>query len=379
MKALSLFFRRTRAIMNKEFLHLLRDRPTLLMIVMVPIIQIMLFGYAINTNPQHLPTALLIQDESAFVRRFISGLQSSGYYDIQRTLTDEKEANALLQTGQIQFVIHIPVHFTRDLVRGVRPALLVETDATDPTASANAISALGPMISQVFERDLSGVLSDEKGKPDPVEVRVHRRYNPEGFSRYNIVPGLMGIILTMTGVMMTALAMTRERERGNMENLLSMPVHPMEVMIGKLAPYVIIGFVQAAIIIGLAATLFAVPILGNLALLAAALFIFILCNLALGFTISTNAQNQTQALQLSFLIMLPSILLSGFMFPFWGMPDWAQSIGSVLPATYFIRIARGILLKGNGLAEIWPHVQPLLIFLVAITLIAMKRYKKTLD
>ncbi|HAX92150.1 MAG TPA: mannose-1-phosphate guanyltransferase, partial [Rhodospirillaceae bacterium] len=316
MKALSLFFRRTRAIMNKEFLHLLRDRPTLLMIVMVPIIQIMLFGYAINTNPQHLPTALLIQDESAFVRRFISGLQSSGYYDIQRTLTDEKEANALLQTGQIQFVIHIPVHFTRDLVRGVRPALLVETDATDPTASANAISALGPMISQVFERDLSGVLSDEKGKPDPVEVRVHRRYNPEGFSRYNIVPGLMGIILTMTGVMMTALAMTRERERGNMENLLSMPVHPMEVMIGKLAPYVGISALNFFILWLLATGLFGAPFKGDPLFFFFASVVFVICTTGIGLLVSLFVRTQVAAMMLTVVVtIVPSVLYSGLLVP----------------------------------------------------------------
>jgi ABC-2 type transport system permease protein len=370
---------RIRAVMVKEFTQLLRDRTTFSMMVMIPIIQLTLFGFAINTDPKHLPTAIYIEDNSVFSRSFLMGLKNSDYFRIDHEITSNREADALLQRGDVQFVVNVPPHFARDFVRGERPALMLEADATDPIATASAIGALNGILQRVLEHDLKGPLAHLKGKPDPVEMRVQRRYNPEGFSRYNIVPGLMGIVLTMTGVMMTALAITRERERGTMENLLAMPVHPIEVMAGKIAPYVIIGYVQAAIIVLAAKLLFGVPVLGSLFLLSAALIVFITCNLALGFTLSASAQNQMQAMQLSFMIMLPSILLSGFMFPFRGMPDWAQVIGSLMPATYFIRIARGILLKGATFSEIWPHFWPMLIFMVVVTLIAMKRYKRTLD
>jgi ABC-2 type transport system permease protein len=257
--------------------------------------------------------------------------------------------------------------------------VLIEADATDPTASAGAFGAINGIIAQVVNQELKGPLAYLQGKPDAFQIEAHRLYNPEGFSRYNIVPGLMGIVLTMTGVMMTALALTRERERGTMENLLSMPVKPIEVMVGKILPYVLIGYVQASIIVLTAKFLFGVPILGSLWLLSAALIVFIICNLALGFTLSAGAQNQMQAMQMSFSIMLPSILLSGYLFPFRGMPVWAQTIGSLLPVTYFMRIARSILLKGAGFSEIWPHIWPMLIFMCLATALAMKLYRRTLD
>jgi len=377
--ALSPSLRRTWAMMRKEFTQLRRDRSTFAMMIMVPIIQLTLFGYAINTDPKHLPTALLVQDHSLFARSFVEGLKNSDYFLIERQIASESEARLLLQQGKVQFVVTIPENFERDIVRGAKPALLIEADATDPTASANALSALGGIVTQIVQQDFHGALARLQGKDDPVQIQVHRLYNPEGFSRYNIVPGLMGIVLTMTGVMMTALALTRERERGTMENLLSMPVRPIEVMAGKITPYVMIGYIQSTIIVLAAKFLFGVPILGNLALLSAALIVFIICNLALGFTLSAGAQNQMQAMQMSFMIMLPSILLSGYMFPFWGMPKWAQAIGSLLPVTYFMRIVRGILLKGNGIYEIWPHLWPLFIFMLLITALAMKLYKRTLD
>jgi ABC-2 type transport system permease protein len=276
-------------------------------------------------------------------------------------------------------VVTIPENFYRDLVRGAKPRILVEADATDPTATVGAIGAVGGVLETVIRRDLTGALSHLQGNEDAFQVQVHRLYNPEGITRYNIIPGLIAVVLMLTGVMMTALALTRERERGTMENLLSMPVKPVEVMAGKIAPYVIIGYIQSFIIIATALLLFGIPILGNIFLLSFVLIIFIICNLALGFTLSAGAKNQMQAMQLSIFTFLPSLLLSGFMFPFRGMPEWAQVIGNALPITYFIRIVRGIMLKGNSLVEVWPHIWPLLIFMVVITAIAMRFYRQTLD
>lgn len=374
-----LSWRRLKAIMVKEFTQLRRDRSTFAMIIMIPIFQLLLFGYAINSDPRHMPTAILAQDHSIMARSFVAALKNSDYFSIQKEITTTREARNLLQKGGMQFVVTIPEGFQRDLVRGTKPTILIEGDATDPMAMSGALGSMRQILAESLQHDVKGVLSYLDGGDLPATVNVHRLYNPEGFSRYNIVPGLMGVVLTMTGIMMTALAMTRERERGTMENLLSMPVRPIEVMAGKIAPYIIIGYIQSFLIVLVAKLLFEVPIIGSLALLAGVLLIFIVCNLALGFTLSVAARNQTQALQFSIFPVLPSILLSGFMFPFYGMPHWAQMLGSCLPLTYFARIVRGILLKGNGFVEIWPHVWPLLIFMTVITAIAMKLYKQTLD
>lgn len=375
----SLSLRRTLAMMGKEFTQLRRDRSTFAMMILIPIVQLLLFGYAINSDPKNLPTAVLAQDHSFMARDFIVGLENSDYFRINRKVSSFDEGRLLLQQGRVQFVVTIPENFQRDVIRGEKPSLLIEADATDPTASVGALAAIDGIVDHLVQQDFHGVLSSLQGKDQPIQVRIHRLYNPEGFSRYNIVPGLIGVVLTMTGVMMTALALTRERERGTMENLLSMPVKPVEVMAGKIIPYVIIGYIQSFIIVATAKFLFDVPILGSLWLLSAALIIFIVCNLALGFTLSAAAKNQMQAMQMSFSVMLPSILLSGYMFPFWGMPRWAQIIGSFLPVTYFMRIVRSILLKGGDLIEIWPHVWPLLIFMVVIVFFAMRLYRRTLD
>ena len=372
-------FRRMRAIMMKEFIQLRRDKTTFGMILFIPLMQLTLFGYAINTDPKHLPAAVLSRDESQFARSFVAGLENSQYFSIDRMIGSEDEGRLLLRQGTVQFVVTIPEHFGRDLVRGTRPQVLIEADATDPIATAGALAAVSVVVDTAIGHDLTGSLSSLKATPQPADVIVHRSYNPEGLSRYNVVPGLMGIVLTMTGVMMTALAITRERERGTMENLLAMPAKPIEVMAGKIAPYVMIGYIQASIIVLAAKILFGVPLLGSLVLLSGVLIVFISCNLALGFTLSANAQNQMQAMQMSMMTTLPSILLSGYIFPFRGMPLWAQGIGSLLPVTYFLRIVRGILLKGNGIAEIWPNLWPLFLFMVVITAFAMKRYKRTLD
>lgn len=367
------------AVLMKEFIQMRRDRLTFAMMVAIPIVQLLLFGYAINTDPKHLPTAVLSADQSPFARSLVAGLHNSGYFAIDRTISGEAELNEALAKGEVQFVVTIPAGFARALQRGDRPALLVEADATDPAATSGALQALTQVLHDAIDANLDGPLSGLKGKPDPVDLRVHRRYNPEGITQYNVVPGLMGVVLTMTMVMMTSLAVTRERERGNMENLLAMPVRPFEVMLGKIVPYILVGYVQVTIITLAARLLFNVPIIGSLGLLSLVAVLFIAANLAVGFTFSTVAQNQLQAMQMSFFFFLPSLLLSGFMFPFRGMPGWAQVIGEVLPLTHFNRIIRGVLLKGNGLNEIMPEIWPLLAFLAVVTIIALKRYRQTLD
>lgn len=367
------------AILVKEFLQLKRDRLTFAMMVGVPIMQLVLFGYAINTDPRALPTAVLTADDSAFARSLVAGLENSGYFRITQRPASSAQANRLLETGEVQFVLEIPPGFARRLERGERPAILFAADATDPAASGAALAALGSIGRQVLAHDAQGALARLQPGELPYEIRVQRRYNPEGLARYNIVPGLIGVILTMTMVMMTGLAMTRERERGTMENLLATPARPIEVMIGKIAPYIGIGYVQVTVVLVAARLLFDVPMIGSYALLSAALILFMAANLAVGFTFSTIAKSQLQAMQLTFFFFLPSMLLSGFMFPFRGMPRWAQMIGEALPLTHFLRIVRGIMLKGNGLAEIAPHLWPIGLFMLVAGSVAMMRYRRTLD
>jgi ABC-2 type transport system permease protein len=372
-------FTRTFAIFVKEFQQMLRDRLTFAMAIGVPILQLVLFGYAINTDPKGLPTALVSYDSGPMARSVVAALQNTGYFRISALCADEDEAAALIETGAVQFMIAIPPDFSRRVVRGERPAILVAADATDPSASGNAMAALAAVADRALAPVLVGPLARLQPAAAPYEVRVHRRYNPEGLSRYNIVPGLIGTILTMTMVMLTGLAMTRERERGTMENLLATPVRPFEVMLGKIAPYVVIGYIQLGVIMTAAALLFDVPMSGSFTLLMAMIGIFMLANLAVGFTFSTLAQNQLQAMQMTFFFFLPSMLLSGFMFPFRGMPGWAQTVGEVLPLTHFLRIVRGIMLKGNGAAQLLPELWPMLAFLFVAGALALARYRRTLD
>ena len=367
------------AVMMKEFVQMRRDRLTFAMMVGIPILQLILFGFAINSDPRALPTAVLAADNSEFSRSFLRAMENSGYFRIVREVTSEREVDRLLAEGRVQFVITVPENFSRKLVRGERPVLLVEADAADPAATSNAVSALQNLNQTALARDLVGSLAHLRHGPPPFEVRVHRRYNPEGITQYNIVPGLIGTILTMTMVIMTSLAMTREHERGTMENLLATPVRPIEVMAGKIVPYIIVGYIQVAIILAAAKVLFTVPVVGSVVLLSVVLVLFIAANLAVGFTFSTLAKNQLQAMQMAFFFFLPSILLSGFMFPFRGMPEWAQWLGEVLPLTHFLRILRGILLKGNGMAEIGPELWPIAAFLLVAAGIALMRYRETLD
>lgn len=367
------------AIFVKELQQMLRDRLTFGMAVGIPILQLILFGYAINTDPKGLPTAVVCTDDSSLARSFVTTMQNTGYFRIDSTGQSERDAEALLESGKVQFMLVIPSQFTRQLIRGEKPAILVSVDATDPSASGNAIAALNVIANQALGHDLVGPLRYLQTTAPAYEVRVHKRYNPEGLSRYNIVPGLIGTILTMTMVMLTSLAMTRERERGTMENLLATPVRPSEVMVGKILPYVMIGYIQLGVIMCAAFLLFEVPMAGSFILLMGMIGAFILANLAVGFTFSTIAKNQLQAMQMTFFFFLPSILLSGFMFPFRAMPEWAQSLGELLPLTHFLRIVRGILLKGNNAVQLLPELWPMLAFLMLAGVVALKRYRQTLD
>jgi ABC-2 type transport system permease protein len=306
-------------------------------------------------------------------------MKTSGYFEFVSELQSEEAARAALARGDVQFVVNFPADFTRRLLRGERPALLIEADATDPAAAGAAIASVRELAASVARKDLKGTLAPLAGGEPPFEVRVHKLYNPEGLTQHNIVPGLMGVILTMTMVMMTGLAMTRERERGTMENLLATPAQPLEVMTGKIVPYIFIGLIQSSIILLAARYLFFVPFVGSVAVLYVVALLFIAANLTIGITLSSLAQNQLQAMQLTFFYFLPTMLLSGFMFPFRGMPGWAQAIGEVLPATHFMRLVRGILLKGNGWADLWPNIWPLMAFTVVVMAFALIFYRKTLD
>jgi ABC-2 type transport system permease protein len=366
-------------IVLKEFLQLRRDRITFGMIVGMPIIQLILFGYAINSDPKHLPTAVVVSEQSEFTRSYLAAMKTSGYFDFVAELQSEEAAREALARGDVQFVVNFPADFTRRLLRGERPALLIEADATDPAAAGAAIASVRELATFVARKDLKGTLAPLAGGEAPFEVRVHKLYNPEGLTQHNIVPGLMGVILTMTMVMMTGLAMTRERERGTMENLLATPAQPIEVMTGKIVPYIFIGLIQSSIILLAARYLFFVPFVGSMTVLYVVALLFIAANLTIGITLSSLAQNQLQAMQLTFFYFLPTMLLSGFMFPFRGMPGWAQAIGEVLPATHFLRVVRGILLKGNGWVELWPNIWPLIAFTVIVMAFAVIFYRKTLD
>src|SRR5881275_3416899 len=368
------FWRRSFAMLVKEFIQLRRDRVSFAMIVMIPVMQLLLFGYAINTTPRHLPTAVLLQEDSDLARSILKALENTAYFRFTREVHDVDEFDNLLQSGKVLFGVEIPRGFERAVRRGDHPALLVAADATDPVAAGSALSALGVVVQTALEHDLF------TGDPPslPFEIRAHARYNPAASSRLNIVPGLVGTILTMTMLIFTALSVTREIERGTMESLLSMPIKPVEVMFGKIVPYVLVGFIQAFLIIGIGVFLFGVPVRGNLLLLALLSTLFITTNLSIGYTISTVVQNQLQAMQLSMMFFLPSILLSGFMFPFAGMPVWAQYIGEGLPLTHYVRIVRAIMLKGATLQNLQYDTIALIALMLLAMTIAVTRFRRTL-
>ncbi len=367
------------AMVVKEFIQMRRDRVTFAIMVGIPLIQLTLFGFAINSDPKHLPAALIMGDNGPQGRTVLNALQNSAYFQFVRQVKTETEGRQLLERGDVQFVINIPKNFTRDLLRGDRPPILIEADATDPIAVGNALGAMTPLLNTALQNDLKGPISFLEGTANPIDLRIHSLYNPEAITQYNIVPGLMGVVLQMTMVMVTALAITREIESGTMENLLSMPTRPIEVLVGKIVPYILVGYIQVVLILLSSRFLFHVPVVGSLFLLLAVALVFIIANLAMGITISTLAQNQRQAMQMAFFFFLPSLLLSGFMFPFRGMPHWAQAVGELFPLTHFLRIIRGIVLKGNGLADVMLQLWQIVLFAVFAVAIGVKRYRRTLD
>jgi ABC-2 type transport system permease protein len=369
------FWRKTWAMLVKEFIQLRRDRVSFAMIIMIPLVQLMLFGYAINTTPRDLPTAVLMQEQTDLTRSILAALENTRYFKVTQLPRTEAEVDELLASGTVLFAIEIPANFERSVRRGDKPAMLVLADATDPVASGTALGALGQVLQTALSHD-----RDVPATPTmPFEIRTHARYNPAGLTQLNIVPGLVGTILTMTMLIFTALSVTREIERGTMENLLSMPITPFEIMLGKIVPYILVGFVQAALIISIGVTLFKVPVVGNLAVLAALSTLFIATNLSIGYTFSTIAQNQLQAMQMSMMFFLPNILLSGFLFPFSGMPLWAQYVGEALPLTHFLRVIRAIMLKGSNLSDLrYDSFAMFVLMLIAMT-IAVTRFRRTLD
>ena len=369
------FWRRSFAMVVKEFIQLKRDRVSFAMIILIPLMQLMLFGFAINTTPRHLPAAVLLQEDSDLARSILKALENTSYFHFTRQVRDVEEFDNLLKSGQVLFGVEIPRGFERAVRRGDRPALLVAADATDPVAASAALGALNPILQTALQHDL--YIGDPASLP--FEIRAHARYNPAASSQLNIVPGLVGTILTMTLLIFTALSVTREIERGTMESLLSMPIRPIEVMFGKIIPYVFVGFLQASLIVSIGVLVFGVPVLGSLVTLALLSTLFITTNLSIGYTFSTIAQNQLQAMQMSMMFFLPSILLSGFMFPFAGMPVWAQYIGEVLPLTHYVRIIRAIMLKGATIENLRYDTLGLTVLMLIAMTIAVTRFRRTLD
>jgi len=369
------FWRKTWAVLIKEFIQLRRDRLSFAMIIMIPLLQLLLFGYAINTNPRHLPTAVLLQENTDISRAILAALKNTDYFDVIAQPRTEADMDELMAAGKILFGVEIPANFEHSVRRGDKPAMLVIADATDPVASGSALGALGQVVQTALVHERGIPISAEL----PFDIRTHARYNPAGQNQLNIVPGLVGTILTMTMLIFTALSVTREIERGTMENLLAMPITPVEIMLGKIVPYIFVGFVQAALIVGIGIGVFGVPILGNLAVLAGMSTLFIATNLSIGYTFSTVAQNQLQAMQMSIMFFLPNILLSGFVFPFAGMPVWAQWIGEGLPLTHFLRIIRSIMLKGSSVADLRYDAVALLGLMLFAMSIAVLRFRRTLD
>ena len=374
-----LSFARVKAVLLKEFVQMRRDRTTFAMMIGVPIVQLILFGFAINSDPRHLPAALIDRDQSTYSRSIVSAIENSTFIDIAYRPTTEAAAESMIREGDINFIIIIPDDFSRDLARGESPQLLIVTDATDPSASSGAVNSMKQIVSSGLRRDLASGLSHLAQAPPPVEIVTHKRYNPAGITQYNIIPGLLGIIIAMTMTMITAVAITREKERGTMENLLAMPIKPLEMMIGKVSPYVIIGYVQTLVVLFASEYMFEIPMAGSYFVLIGAVTIYIIVNLMIGFLFSSIADTQMQALQMTFFMLLPQILLSGFLFPFLGMPRWAQMIGEALPATHFMRLMRGIMLKGADSADLFASFWPLGVIMIVVGTLAMIRYRTTLD
>ncbi len=375
----SLSWSRVFAVFLKELVQMRRDRLTFAIMIVMPVMQLLLFGYAINTDPRHMPTVVQVREEGPLTRSFLASIKASTFFDIVAVAHRDDEADRLLRSGDAMFLIVVPEGFESRFVRGERPQILIAADASDPVATGAAVPAVEQIAARAFAPDLEGALSYLSAGPAPYEVVAHRRYNPAGITAFNIVPALLGVILTMTMVMVTSIALTRESERGTMETLLATPVRPVEVMIGKTTPYIIVGAIQVVMVMAAARLLFHVPFTGSLGAFIAGVTVFLFANLMLGYLISTVARTQMQAMQMTFFIFLPSILLSGFMFPYRAMPHWAQAIGEALPLTHFLRLVRKIVLKGGDLAAVFSDLVPLTGILVALTTLALLRFRRTLD
>lgn len=369
---------RLAALLVKEFIQMRRDRVTFAMMLGVPLMQLVLFGYAINNDPKNLPAALVATGNDHYTRAVVSALELTGYYRFDHVVESAAEAEALMARGDVVFVVTIPSDFARKVDRGETAQILIEADATDPAAASGAISTLATVADRALQRE-RGIVAASGAPQGGLEIVIHRRYNPESLTQYNIVPGLLGVILQMTMVMMTSIALTRERERGTMENLLAMPASPLEIMLGKVLPYLAVGAVQVAVVLGAAGLLFGIPFVGNAWLLLSAVLVFVLALVLLGYTISTVADTQMQAMQLTFFFFLPSLLLSGFMFPFRGMPLWAQWLGEIFPLTHFLRIIRAVMLKGAGPADVAFETAVLAAFVLLYAALALLRFRRTLD
>lgn len=370
-------FSRLYALLAKEVTQMMRDRITFAMMIGIPLIQLVLFGFAINTDPKQLPSALVTTSQDQYTRAMVSALEVTNYYRFDHVVTTREKADRLMQEGYVSFIVTIPSDFSRRMIQGDKPQILIEVDATDPAASSGAVSTLTTVARRAFLREAKA--NRQGGEPSNVEIVVHRRYNPEGITQYNIVPGLLGVILQLIMVMMTSMALTREVERGTMENLLAMPVSPFEIMLGKILPYLVVGAVQVAVVLAAARLVFSVPFVGSLGLLLVGVFIFIAALVLIGYTISTVARSQMQAMQMSFFFFLPSLLLSGFMFPYKGMPGWAQLLGEIFPLTHFLRLVRGVMLKGADLEAMRAPMLALCLCSVILTVLALLRFRKTLD
>jgi len=369
------------AVMIKEFTQLRRDRITYAMMLMLPLVQLVLFGYAINNDPRHMPAAVVSHDHGRLADAVVATLERTTYVDVKYLPRSEAEMDRLIRRGEVVLALTIPPDFSQRVLKGERAQILAEVDATDPTAAGGVAAAVSALPSFAFKHELKGAAARPAGKA-PFEVVVHRLYNPSGLTSFNIVPGLLAIILSMTLVMMTAMAVTREVERGTMESLLSTPATALEVMIGKLLPYVAVGLVQTTVVLLLSRLLFAVPMPQSAAgwfALSVGIVLFITSNLALGYLVSTVVRSQLQAMQISMFYMMPSLFLSGFMFPFAGLPGWAQVIGEVIPITHFLRIVRGSMLKGQVLADMGPDLLVLGAFLLAVSAATVARSRTTLD
>ncbi len=366
-------------VLIKEFIQMRRDRVTFAMMIGIPVVQLLLFGYAIDTDPHHLPTLVEMTEESPILHALTTAMDTSEYFDFIGISTSEAESDLALRDGRATVILTVPPGFDRDMIRGLRPEILLTVDASDPVAAGGAIGAINGVVNTAIAQSLTGPLAFAAGAPAPFDMVIHRAFNPEGKTSTNIVPGLLAVILSMTMVMITAVAIVRETERGTMESLIATPVTPSEVMLGKIIPYVFVGYVQTLVFLIAARVLFDVPFEGSFLAFFLGFNLYIVVNLAIGFLVSTMARSQMQAMQLSFFTILPTILLSGFMFPFAAMPGWAQALGTAIPATHFLRVVRKVMLKDGGLREVAPDMLAIAVILVVVVIVALRRYRQTLD